>query len=221
VKKTKKPAPPSAEQRLEWLLEFLQRDVTALRPGERLDLGTDVVRFLLAPAVIVPTAAPDGYAIALAKMKGETVPEAPAPTLTDEALLTLQTALRAGVELLSAGLRWSPAFETQPPIVFEPREDGTIIRRYVASLANGLLISAADLLVDTWPRLRRCAFEPCRVLFQPEHGRQKYHDPKCSALARWHRLPKGKRDYKQELANAERRDRLKATRHKLEKGKTS
>jgi hypothetical protein len=70
-----------------------------------------------------------------------------------------------------------------------------------------MLASAVDLLVAFWPRIERCAYKPCGLLFRQTHGRQHYHDPKCSKLERWYRLQK--RDYKQELANAERRAKLK------------
>src|ERR1700674_3599948 len=92
--------PPSPAESLEWLLNFLRRDVGTLRPGELLDLRTDAVRFLLDanPAAIVPTDAPDSYKIALAKRKGERVAETNRRTITDDAVLVdLQTTLRASV----------------------------------------------------------------------------------------------------------------------------
>ena len=74
--------------------------------------------------------------------------------------------------------------------------------------------SAADLLAQWWSELRRCAYGPCSVLFLPEEPRQKYHDRKCSALIRYYRLPKVKRNYKQELVNANIREKLKKTTNK-------
>src|SRR5690348_8333720 len=110
MKKKKQPSGPSAEERLAWLLAFLRRDLAALRPGERIDLEADVVRFLRDPAAIVPTAAPNPYRLGLAKLRGEVpAPEPDQLKITDDALVEqLQTALQGGVAQLNAGLRWMP-----------------------------------------------------------------------------------------------------------------
>src|SRR5687767_4270467 len=127
---------------------------------------------------------PDGYAFALAKMKG-----APDVSWPDSLVLEVQTKLKAGIAHLEAGRSWQP-FEKAQDTVFTLQADKTIARLYRGgSYATVMLASAIDLLVQWWPQLRRCAYEPCSVLFLPEEGRQIYHDKKCSALARWHRLP--------------------------------
>ena len=41
----------SDHERILWLLEFLQRDIAALRPGELLDLRNDVFAYLHEPTV--------------------------------------------------------------------------------------------------------------------------------------------------------------------------
>jgi hypothetical protein len=188
--KTKRtpPAPPSVppdRERINWLLEFLRRDLTALRAGERLDLRDDMNRLLAYrdPASSMPSEPPDGYAFALAKLKG-----APDISWPDSLVLEVQTKLTAGIALLEAGRPWKPFDKAQHP-VFTRRADNTIARQYQGgSYGTVMLASALDLLVQWWPQLRRCAYPPCHVLFLPEEGRQKYHDKKCSANARWHKF---------------------------------
>lgn len=199
---------PTFEDRVDWLLKFLRTDLAALRPGERIDLETDVVRFLRDPASLVPGPPPDPYRLA---------PERDPLQITEDALLgRLQAVLKEGVERLSTpGLRWVVPFDKIPRWVFEVEDDGTIARRYEGGLATVLLASAADLLVAAWPSLRRCAYEECQVLFKPSHGLQHYHSPNCSGLARWERFAP-KRDHKQELI---RRNELETERTTPGKGK--
>jgi hypothetical protein len=180
------PVPPERE-RIVWLLEFLRRDLTELRSGERIDLNDDMNRLLSYrdPAIdLASVEPPDGYAFALAKMRG-----APDVSWPDSLVLEVQTSLKAGVALLEAGRSWKPFDKAQHP-VFTLQADRTIARQYKGgSYATVMLASAIDLLVQWWPQLRRCAYEPCSVLFLPEEGRQKYHDPRCSGRARFYRLP--------------------------------
>ena len=210
MKKAKPAAPPpepSPEERIDWLLTFLQRDLTTLRAGERIDLNEDMSRLLhfRDPAIdLASVTPPDGYTFALAKMKG-----APEVSWPDSLVLDVQTKLKAGIAHLEAGRRWEPFDKPLIP-VFNVGPDKTVARNYRGRYEDIMLASAVDLLVAFWPRIERCAYQPCGLLFRQTHGRQHYHDPKCSKLERWYRLqPKPKRDYKQEMVNAERRAKLK------------
>ena len=114
-----------------------------------------------------------------------------------------------------ATLRHHPRPAGAAVVAREARADGTVRRAYAGNWSTITLASAADLLAHWWSELRRCAYPPCSVLFLPEEGpRQKYHDRKCSALIRYYRLPKVKRNYKQELVNANIREKLKKTTNK-------
>jgi hypothetical protein len=205
----KKPNAPGPEERIDWLLTFLQRDLTTLRAGERIDLKEDMVRLLhfRDPSVdLASVEPPDGYAFEQAKRKG--APDLPWP---DALVREVQAKIRAGVEHLEAGRIWQP-FDVALTPIFRVEGDKTIARSYRGTYLAIMLASAVDLLVQWWPHLQRCAYKPCGLLFRQTHGRQHYHDPKCSKLERWHRLSaKAKRDYKQELVNANRREKLKKT----------
>ena len=73
----------------------------------------------------------------------------------------------------------------------KPDETGI---HWASAAASIFLASAVDLLIESWPQLRRCEHEGCRSLFLPEHGRQHYHAPACRQAA--YRLRnKGKRDH--------------------------
>ena len=225
------------EARLRFLLQFLERDLSTLREGERIDLEADVVKYFKDPAMPVDEPPPDGWSPSL---KRDVLPAT--SNLSD-----LQSALRQGVERLGVvGWTWhpslSPAPRTErhgdgtsvvrhsllpPPSTrrsFERRADGTVALRHSGPLDAVLLFSAADVLVTGWPKLRRCEWEPCNRLFLPEHGHQRYHDAKCSGKMRQERLAsekkKGTRNYQQEKANAVRREELKTKKRRtLGKGK--
>src|SRR5712671_3062861 len=100
------PAVPAAEARIDWLLDFLQRDLMALRPGERLDLRDDWARLLAFrdPAIdLHAVTPPDGWAYALTKLKG-----APDVEYFDALAIDVQTTLKAGIAKLGAGRLWEP-----------------------------------------------------------------------------------------------------------------
>ena len=72
-------------------------------------------------------------------------------------------------------------------------------RSYLGTWSTITLASAADLFVRWWPQLRRCKHTPCQAWFLPTHGRQRYHDARCAAKARYERF-KPKRGYKTEYS---------------------
>src|SRR5688572_18874001 len=186
---------PADEERIDWLVDFLQRDLTTLRPGERLDLHDDWAGLLAFhdPAIdLAAVTPPDGYAYALAKLKG-----APDVEYFDALALEVQATLKAGVARLEAGQQWEPFKKPLIP-VFEVDADRVVRRRYHGTYAAIMLASAVDLLVAWWPQLRRCKYSACGRLFRPKENRHVYHDPKCVKLAGWHRRPKAPRNYVQE-----------------------
>ena len=209
--------PPAEPERIRWLLAFLQRDLTSLRPGERIDLADDMARLLWLrdPALVDRPDAPDPYAHALAILRG--APDVPWPTAL---VSNIYATLNAGVALLEVGRSWEPFTPTavdgvlpQPDAllpIFTVQPDGTIARRYHGSYHAVMLASAVDLLVASWPLLRRCELTTCRRWFLPDHGRQRFHDPKCANLARSRKhADASPRNYEQEKANAARRDQKK------------
>jgi hypothetical protein len=205
---TKRSRTPDERERLRWLLDFLQRDVTTLRTGERLDLADDMDRLLWLrdPAVVEAPDAPDAYAHDLAKLRGAPDVSWPTALVSD-----VHAKINAGVARLEAGRSWEPftpvAVDGAVPKpdallpIFTVQADKTIARRYHGTYGAVMLASAVDLLVAAWPLIRRCELATCRRWFLPEHGRQRFHDPKCANLARVRRHSV-KRDYTREEANA-------------------
>lgn len=220
--KTKtKTAPPGREHsdrdRLFWLLDFLRADLDALPPGALLDLRNSVFPVLHEEQQATVTVLDDAELRALGRVR-DVADSDPVVMAARRLMAGLQSQLRAGAEALQRTGIWQPfgitADHPSPHWSLERRADGTLRRLYTGTWSVITIASAADLLMEWWPQLRRCAYTTCNVLFLPDEGRQKYHDPKCSGLARWHRLPKAKRNYKQELVNANLRDKLKKISHK-------
>ena len=198
-------------RRLLWLLDFLSRDIAALRTGELLDLRDDIIAFCLslnssvgAINVMSKRDRQDMYLLAGTFEKGH---DRLVEKLRD-LLGELQSSILNGVSQLRSGEVWSP-FEVGkgPEWELQLRKDGTVRRKFSSELRQGFLASAADLLSRWWPALRRCAHEPCGALFLPRHGRQKYHDPGCSQRTRWANFaPTRKRNYRKEYDDRVKRE---------------
>jgi hypothetical protein len=215
------PPEPTADDRAAWLLEFLDRDVATLRAGEMLDLGVDVVRYLLDPRAVVVPGAEEAEAVILVKealrdsgKRPSWIPEGDVTgtehiTADDVMALKhplfqkLQDTLRQGMLKLANGKPWIPFDDDllPPKLQVQRRRDGTLGRSYYAGQVLPVLIaSALDLLTQFWPQIRRCQYEPCGKFFLPSHGRQAFHSPKCSGLSRQKRFQaEHPRDHKQEL----------------------
>jgi hypothetical protein len=226
----RRPAPkevapePSSQQRVTWLLDFLQRDVASLRVGELIDVGIDAVRYLLDPKAVISRGDDDADAVVFFKgvlewekkigpppewiplgdaTGTEDITEDEVFTLKRPLLQAFQNKLRLGIQQLHEGQGWFPfdADMAPPKLLVQRREDGTLGRSYYAGpILPVLLASAIDLLTQSWPEIRRCKYEPCGKFFLPGHGRQLFHDSKCSGLYRWNRyIAEHPRDYKQEM----------------------
>lgn len=202
----KTPSPQVAEgsgrESIDWLLAFLQREISGLTPRELLDLRNEVFEHLHESQLATLTEFPAAVQRALgpvpprrADLTSEQVIAA-----ARELMAHLQDQLGTGLEALQAGV-WHP-FAHQGPAPrwsLERRADGTIQRVYMGAWNTITLASAADLLARWWSQLRRCEHESCRAWFLPAHGRQRYHQVRCSAEARYQRF-KPKRNYKNEYA---------------------
>ena len=198
------PAPErSARERILWLLEFLQCDVAALRPGELLDLRNEVFPYLHCTDLATLTIFDADELRALGP-----VPPQRADVTSQQVIVAarrlmagLQDQLRAGVDALQRAGAWQP-FERERPAPhwsLERRSDGTVRRTYMGDWNTITLASAADLFVRWWLQLRRCEHEPCRAWFLPTHGRQRYHNARCAGEARYQRF-KPTRNYKNEYS---------------------
>lgn len=206
----------SAErERVLWLLRLLRADLEGLRFGELVDMRDDALSF---PD---PVPAPDMRDVLrrieegdqywahvtfdppLLKAGGRDEVEAAAQGL----LAPLQKEVLRGISLLDEGQPW-PVFSDQwpaPQWVVEARGQGSPYRRFSGTFQAVFLATATDLLVRWWPELRRCKYEKCRALFLPAHGRQRYHDPSCSAAKRQKRY-QPKRDYAAEYERRKRKE---------------
>lgn len=182
---------PADRERILWLLEFLRLDPAVLKPGRLLDLRNDVFAYLHEATLATVTVHDDPDLRALKPARA--VEADPIVILARHLMARVRRDLRTGVEALEKTGSWQPFGLTPdrpaPRWSLERRADGTVYRAYCGDWKTITLGSAAELLAQRWPELRRCAYAPCGVLFLPNEGRQKYHDPKRSALARWHRLP--------------------------------
>ena len=168
-------AEPSARERVLWLLALLRRDVEELRPGEWLDLREDVRRYLWDRHYGAPE---------FNSAVREWHPEA-----------------RRALEALWADRQWTLRLPLQRVLThLRVQSSGAVLTVYKPlGLADGLLSATLDLLVSWFPKLRRCRH--CETWFLPRHGRQQFHDPTCSARARWRRFaPTRTRDYHAEYA---------------------
>ena len=170
-------------KRISWLLEFLERDVafdgdgriTTIRPGQMLDLCTDIELYLLGPTA-------DSSGLLTASNSEEEVHR-------DRVLAEFQATLRRGMEQLAADGRWSVSEELWVHGVprdrrvgwaLERQEDGTLRRWYEGAPVDALLLAAAsDLVTQWWPQLRRCKYPDCGAWFLPSDKRQLYHEPVC------------------------------------------
>ena len=198
---------PSPETRIDWRVQFLQRDLTTLRPGERLDLDEDCARLLAMrdPSVDLARVTPPG--------RHRPRAENAAAGHTGSAVFRHVDRTGAGGapdrrHALRRGPEWDPWKDEALRPIFHLQADGTITRSYAGTYTAILLASGVDLLVQAWPLLRRCAYAPCRRLFRPTHGRQHYHTLKCSRDQRWRTIA-AKRDREQELINRTRRETVK------------
>lgn len=182
---------PTNEQRVTWLLSFLRNDVATLTSKELLEEAEHVALHILDSnkSVTVDVADDDSSHLNYA----EPLEEGPRPNLQ-----ALHDSLRAGILALHAGQPWSP---WQPPLRVTIKWESRLRRYYEGPLLQVEVAAATDLLVEFWPRIRRCPYEPCGVFFLKGHGNNKYHDPQCSNSNRQRRhAPKRrKRDYKEEL----------------------
>lgn len=186
------PHAPSARVRMQWLLEFLRRDVDALTPGELLDLRLEIVPF--------------GFGMPVDERPAGDTPAFPDDDTALKVLGELQLELRGAMEALDDGRMWLPFGITDeqrksprvaaeasavaywngavpvtpkpPPVwVVEPFGDG-LHRRYSGDFDTLFRLAAEALLIEFWP-LRRCKYEGCQAWFLPRHGRQRYHTPSC------------------------------------------
>ena len=119
---------PSARARIAWLLDFLRRDVEALRPGEWLDLRVDVQR-LLWPEMRY--GAPEFNAVIR-----EWHPE-----------------VRRGLEALGADRQWTLRVPLRRVLThLRVQSSGEALPFYEAQgLAGGLLSATLELLVLWFP----------------------------------------------------------------------
>jgi hypothetical protein len=200
-------APPAPErsdrERIVWLLAFLRRDVAALRPGELLALRNDVFPYLHCAdlATLTVLDADELRALGPVPPRRADVNSQQVIAAARHLMAGLQDQLRAGVDALQQAGAWQPFARERPAPHWslERRADGTVRRAYMGAWSTITLASAADLFVRWWSQLRRCEHEPCRAWFLPTHGRQRYHNPRCSGEARYQRF-KPTRNYKNEYA---------------------
>ncbi|MGE0363244.1 MAG: hypothetical protein AB7H93_13290 [Vicinamibacterales bacterium] len=191
---------PTARERIDWLLGFLQRDVADLRAGELLDVSTDYANHVFpASADEFPEVedVEDLYTGNAADVAFEDLPETQRPQLQ-----RFQDCLRAGMVTLHRGEDWAPFKTTVPAVAVTYRPvHGGLVRRYAGhkDLDAVAVVYAADLLVTFWSEIRRCKRRGCGVFFIPTHGLQQFHDQQCWDVIRRQRASSRQRDHKAEM----------------------
>ena len=203
--------PEDPEPALEWLLEFVGRDLSLLKPGERSDLALDVMlfsgdkrqgRFEIGPLHSrrgeppvstnsfdrSPEDFPDDDEQPRMRSSGRSLPL--------ETLARLQTSIKDGLNELAAGAVWK--LPAPPRAWFLEVRGGRLCMGYEGRAEGCFLARVAELLTEHWPRLGRCSREGCGVWFGRYKG-QEYCSPRCSGMVRQERFrmkhPRRRRDY--------------------------
>lgn len=198
------PAPERTDrERILWLLAFLRHDVATLRPGALIALRNEIFPYLHCDDLATLTVFDADQQIAFGPVpprRGD-VTSYQVIAAARGLMASLQGELRAGIDALQRTGGWQPFAHDQPAPHWsiERRADGTLRRAYLGAWRTITLASAVDLFMRWWSELRRCEHQPCRAWFLPTHGRQRYHDARCSGAARYQRF-KPTRDYKAEYA---------------------
>jgi hypothetical protein len=189
-------------EKLNWVLAFLRYDLAAMPHGGLLQLRNDVFQYLHAEQLATVTDFDPDEFLALGPVppRRQDVTSEQVIAAARGLLANLQDRLRKGVELLQTGV-WQPFPRDQPAPHWslEPDVTAGIRRAYMGKWFTITLATAADVLVGGWAHLRRCEHNRCRAWFLPRHGRQRYHESRCSQEARYQRF-KPTRDYKEEYA---------------------
>ncbi|HEV8713299.1 MAG TPA: hypothetical protein VGX03_10775 [Candidatus Binatia bacterium] len=169
---------PAPEQRLRWLLDVAQRDLSALSPGQGVDLQDELWAFSFPGPPQLSAPLPIGSHTG------------PPFQFTKEYVGNLQKEVLEGMRKLLQGEDWwiqysSPAL---PPdhLIYVLRRDtrGRLSGFYQGNYRSCFLMLAVDLLKLAGDRLREC--QECQKLFLAVK-RQAYCGPKCSQKARTRR----------------------------------
>ena len=101
--------------------------------------------------------------------------------------------------------RTGRAWDARQPSAFLVAYILPVARVYtIESTRSVFLARAADLVLEHWPRIRRCGLAGCRAFFLPRHGKELFCDPRHGQRARWARYNEahpdrtGRRDYRRE-----------------------
>jgi hypothetical protein len=177
-----------ASARIEWLLDFLGRDLAKARWGELFDLRNDVLHILDRDRQRF-----------VADILGGEPEEYPTGEELRGVLADAQGAVLDGLNRLSSDDVWEPFPDgSEPEWRLQRTDDGKhLMRFYVGDIRTIFVAASADLVLEFWRGMRRCEREECDRWFLPRHGKQKYHDPACSVRVRQAKY-KSKRDYSRE-----------------------
>jgi hypothetical protein len=207
-----------ARPHMEWLLRFLRVDLDRLTPGQLIDLHFEVLAIHgvrnpvsdHSPRVTsgISRKTPTGWkevktlqdalrGLGLSRtVEGVFLHD---PVLDSEGLRTLQTGAVAAIEALEKEGQWEVPGQWSRCVVEYDKETGLIAKRYDSDIPTVFFATVADLLLEFWPSVRRCASPDCRALFLPSDPRQTYCSKTCSERVRQERhRPKRQRDYQAE-----------------------
>ena len=199
---------------LDWLLGFLDRDLSHLKRAEVRLLGLEAALFAGANRAV--SLVPTDEDVLRQHYLDEPLPQASSLNITE--LRQVQAELTAGLKKLRSGHQWK--MRDAPTHWYLAGSEGGFLRlRHEGSPVSVFLARVAEVLRHGWPKIRTCARKECPKLLRKTR-KKIYCSTRCSDIVRQVRFVrshgKRKRDY---AAEYERRQRDKTGRNVVVAGR--
>lgn len=191
----------SQDAEIRWLLRFLETDLAALTPAERMHLDWEAATFG------VPRSDWDELRLQTAGAKLESADDLVyALNFPPNVLRRAQGVVSDGLASVRRGETWVVRVPGRWELT---AGQGRLRRSYVGSLVGAFVAQAAELLVEHWPRMRTCARDGCARFFLPVR-KQIYCSGECSRQVQWRKFtdahPTRDRDHHAEYVRRRQRE---------------